>query len=228
MRLNVAILGIAAVGVAIVTAVYLARPSEDISAQKSGEKPAANTPDGDDEKRKGPPASGRTVDDGSPKIELPKMLPGATQGSVVSNPGACLAVSRFYRLLQANQLKAAEVIAVPFQLDGRKVLSEDKEVQAFIDKAREASLSEGRTNTLLQMTFLPAGNTWEEAQRWLAPTMTGERAKALFDHAESHKAWLVLVLLARTRGDTHTYEHTLIAVIDVDTEEKARVVGFMD
>ncbi|MCB9933529.1 MAG: hypothetical protein H6841_08920 [Planctomycetes bacterium] len=228
MKLNVVILGIVVASLAVVATAFFVKSSQELNAQNSGGEPTAHTPGGDGEKRKGSPASGHTVGDGSPKIELPKVLPGATQGAVMSNPGACLAVSRFYRLLQDKDLKAVDVTATPFQLDGRKVLSDDTEVQAFIDKARDGSLREGRTNTVMQMTFLPAGNTWEEAQRWLAPTMTGDRARALFDHAEAHKAWLVLVLLARTKGDAHTYEHTLIAVTDVESEAKARVIGFMD
>lgn len=168
------------------------------------------------------------VKDGSPEITLPAVLPGPKRDVVISNAGALVAVSRFYALLQSDALKAKDVIGAPFSLDGRKVLNDDKEIQAFIDKARETSLKEGRTNTILQATLLPHGNTWEEAQRWLAPAATGERSKALFDHASRHNGWLVLVLIARSKGDKHVYEHTLIAVSSADSEQNSRVIGFMD
>lgn len=168
------------------------------------------------------------VKDGTSEIVLPAKLPGAAKDVVVSNPGVLVAVSRFYRLLQSSDLKAKDVVCPPFNLDGRKVLATENEIQAFFDKARESSLKEGRTNTPLQATLLPPGNTWEEAQRWLAPLVTGDRAKALFDHASSHGGWLVLVLVARSKGEKHIYEHTLIAVTNGESEDKARVIGFMD
>jgi hypothetical protein len=162
------------------------------------------------------------------KITLPGTVPGSTEGVVISNSGIAVAVSRFYRLLQDPKLGADTVLAAPFLLDGRKEM-QTAELQPFIDKARDGSLQKKTTNTLLGITVLPAGNNWEEAQRWLAPIATGERAKALFDHAEKHKAALVRVLLARApMNRAVSYEYALIAVIEGDNEDKARVIGFID
>ncbi len=228
MRAMVAVVGMAVLGIVAFVDHRIGGEAAGTIAQGVDGSPSHGLQEGDDAKGKGPPDSRRVDGDGSPRLELPKVIPGSSQGVVFSNPGASVAVSRFYRLLQDKELKASNVISAPFQLDGRKELTDDKEVQAFIDKAREGSLKKGRTNTVLSMTFLPTGNSWEEAQRWLGTALTGERAKAIYDHAEKHNAWLVLVLLARTNGDTHTYEHTLIAVTNVDSEVKARVIGFMD
>lgn len=168
------------------------------------------------------------VKEGSPEVTLPAVLPGPKPDVVISNPGVLVAVSRFYALLQSKELKAGDVTRPPFSLDGRTMLKDEKEIQSFIDKVRDTSLKEGRTNTIVQATLLPHGNTWEEAQRWLAPAVAGQRSKALFDHASQHNGWLVLVLIARSKGDKHVYEHTLIAVTNAESEQTARVIGFMD
>jgi len=161
------------------------------------------------------------------KPVLPTIMPKWEEGVVVSNPGVLDAVSRFYRMLQDDKLKADEIMAAPFLLDGRKELKET-ELQGFADKAREGSLKEERYNTIVGMFALPPLNTWEEAQRWLAPKASGDRVKALFDHAEKHEAWLVSVLVAYTGGDKYRYDHVLMAITNANSETDARVIGFMD
>jgi hypothetical protein len=177
-----------------------------------------------------PKPEGKQPAQPAPKQELvlPATIPGAEPGVFVSNAGAVISVARFYQLMQSPDVAANEVLAAPFLVDGRNLLEDEADLAPFVVRVQEKVRSSRRTNTILSVKLLPAGNTWEEAQRWLAPLATGDRAKALYDHAEKHDGWLALVLLARSRGDSHAHEYTLVAVTNPKSESEARVIGFVD
>jgi hypothetical protein len=213
---------------AAVVIYYESRQSDSPAERVRNEFPAAHEriPERREVKRANVPSV--LIQDGSPRVELPAVVPGAKPGVVVSSTGGTVAIGRFYALLQDDSMNPLDVVAVPFLLDGREVLREEEKVQEFIRKARSRSLAKRRTNTVLEMRILPAGNTWDEAQRWLSPATSGERAKALFDHAAEHGAWVYQVLIARSRDPAPVYEYALIAVINVEEEKSARIIGFMD
>jgi len=157
---------------------------------------------------------------------MPRVMPEPTGWQFLANPGALSAATRFLRWIADPALKHTDVISLPFDMNGQ-ALKDAGAVAAFEAKARQGAAEEKKSHHVVSVRLLPPGNSLAEARRWLGPPAEGRQFSVLHELAGKRKAWLVLLSIA-TFDREYTHSHALLAVTDVESEEKARVIGIVD
>ena len=85
---------------------------------------------------------------------VPAKLPEPEQWQFITNPGVSAAVTRFFRMVQDDTIKADGIFATPVLLDD-KLLAEMDKVGAFVDEAREKAPRDEKSHTIVGMKMLP-------------------------------------------------------------------------
>lgn len=165
-----------------------------------------------------------------PSVPNPRVrIEGIQTSEVTFNASALSKCVDFVGLIAAPQPpEGNEVIGRPFLLDGRAVLHTEEEVQKFLDQLKKKRAEGGPQTFVLSILAAPRGTAQSSMEEWFGKCVTTDRGVALTKHVASLNGSLVLVTLARGRGDSVVTDEALIGVAIDQSTNSARIVGFVD